>query len=235
MQRGEDFVGFNEAPINFPPTFKYDVQRTLKKRKRRSSRLHNWRYSTEKVNRLTEVEEKELEEQLDDDDAEEECDGEVTSVASSVWTSVHSRPGTDVEDDDYFNAGSSPPASNTPGSRVSFSVAANKAKAKWMALIAPPTPNTSTKMAKASQGFSEPRLTLNGKEYTPSSSTDVVADVQPSSASTPSLDTGHKTFLRPLALAHSSSTRSNIHSDEEDDGDEKGVYDSSHKKRVPSW
>lgn len=27
MERGEAFVGFNEASIDFPPTFKYDVLR----------------------------------------------------------------------------------------------------------------------------------------------------------------------------------------------------------------
>ena len=29
MQHGDAFEGFNEADINFPPTFKYDVMRTL--------------------------------------------------------------------------------------------------------------------------------------------------------------------------------------------------------------
>src|ERR1700743_2443819 len=29
MRHGDAFMGFNEADINFPPTFKYDVMRTL--------------------------------------------------------------------------------------------------------------------------------------------------------------------------------------------------------------
>jgi hypothetical protein len=36
MRNGQAFVGFAEAPINFPPTFKYDVLRTLRHRRKRS-------------------------------------------------------------------------------------------------------------------------------------------------------------------------------------------------------
>lgn len=42
MRNGQAFVGFREAAINFPPTFKYDVLRTLKsKRSKRPPKRNN--------------------------------------------------------------------------------------------------------------------------------------------------------------------------------------------------
>jgi hypothetical protein len=54
--------------------------------------------------------------------------------------------------------------------------------------------------------------------------------VSPPSSPNPIL----KTSLRGTGV-RASSAKSTNHSDEEDEGDNKGVYDSSHKKRVPSW
>ncbi|KAF7330418.1 Inositol polyphosphate 5-phosphatase [Mycena venus] len=139
MQSGKAFVGFNEAPIDFPPTFKYDVLRTIK-----SKRKSRWRTQEEPARRLTEVDEH-VDEQDPEDDGEEsdkegEGEAEAISLSSSVYTSMHSRHGTDG-DDDYFNPS---PSSNaisnfsSPGSRISVSAAAlNKAKTKWLSLLSP--------------------------------------------------------------------------------------------------
>jgi hypothetical protein len=60
-------VGFNEADINFPPTFKYDVMRTLKRPKTKSARSAQ-RDNVLAVNPLME----EPEVHVDDVDAEVE-------------------------------------------------------------------------------------------------------------------------------------------------------------------
>lgn len=41
MRNGQAFVGFHEAPIHFPPTFKYDVLRTLKSKRKRPKRQNS--------------------------------------------------------------------------------------------------------------------------------------------------------------------------------------------------
>lgn len=233
MRSGKAFVGFNEAPINFPPTFKYDVLRTIKQ-KRRVSRLDRWRAPGERAHRLTEVDEHENEREPDDldgDDSEKEGEvGEAASLSSSIWTSMHSRPGTDG-DDDYFQPSPSSHAMSTfssPGSRISVSAAAHKTKTKWLTLLSPSSPNGPTKWLKAKQAAlgvrHESTLVLSAR-----------AEDRPDFPERrASMDVVDRTILRP-SLKRLSSTKSSLPSDEEEDGDDKGVYDSSHKKRVPSW
>ncbi|KAJ7274558.1 Endonuclease/exonuclease/phosphatase [Mycena haematopus] len=216
MQSGKAFVGFNEAPIDFPPTFKYDVLRTLK-----SKRKSRWRtHGGEPARRLTEVDEQDAEDDGDESDKEGEGEGEAISLSSSVYTSMHSRHGTDG-DEDYFNPS---PSSNgisnfsSPGSRISIS-ALHKAKTKWVALLTPGSPQSPRWLKTKS-------ASLAGRQ-TPA---DEKFDVGERS----SLDIS-SSILRP-SLKRLSSTKSSLASDDEDEGgDDKGVYDSSSKKRVPSW
>lgn len=232
MQSGKAFVGFNEAPIDFPPTFKYDVLRTIKS-KRRGSRLDRWKTPAERARRLTEVDEHADEHNCEDvdgevSDKEGDGDAEVASLSSSVWTSMHSRR-TDGDDDSFQPSPSSHAVStfSSPGSRVSVSAAAlNKAKTKWLTLLSPASPRSPTKWLKTKQavfvGRHEPIPGLSPRE----DKSDVHLGDRPGS-----LDA---TVLRP-SLKRLSSTKSSLPSDDEDEGDDKGVYDSSHKKRVPSW
>ncbi|KAJ7494584.1 inositol polyphosphate phosphatase [Mycena galericulata] len=233
MQDGKAFVGFHEAPIDFPPTFKYDVLRTIKQ-KRRGSRLDRWRTPAERARRLTEVDEHADEQEPDDDGEESDKEGEVgeaASLSSSVWTSMHSRHGTDG-DDDYFHPSPSSQAASTfstPGSRISISAAAPKAKHKWMALLSPASPHSPTKWLKTKQAT---LTTLTARHLSTSAveiQDKVDLDDRPSS-----LDAVEGNVLRP-SLKRLSSTKSSLPSDDEDEGEDKGVYDSSHKKRVPSW
>src|ERR1700691_1387753 len=132
MQEGKAFVGFNEGPIDFAPTFKYDVLPTLKRSKTKGSR-HHWK-DAERHNPLYEVDELDR----DDEDGDEDGEGEGVSTASSIWTSVHARPPSDGDDDDFF--GSSPArAVSTPNlvHKLAIAAAAHKAKTKWKALLAP--------------------------------------------------------------------------------------------------
>lgn len=233
MQNGQAFVGFHEAPIDFPPTFKYDVLRTLKRAKRRS-RPDRQKQFDERVHQLTEAEEKELQDAEDEGDEEGEG-GEAASMASSVWTSIHSRAGTDreIEDDDEFPTSPSSHTMSTSGSKVSIYAAAHKAKAKWLSMISSSSPTIPTKQVRSKQVHGEVWLKKNPL---PSSTIDVVLDGL--SASVPeratSLDAVDRSFLHPPPMVMNNPTKSSQVSDEEE-GDEKGVYDSSHKKRVPSW
>lgn len=63
MKSGQAFANFFEGPINFPPTFKYDVMRTLKRDKSGLSKEHskghgNRRWRHHSFRNLSEVEEK---------------------------------------------------------------------------------------------------------------------------------------------------------------------------------
>lgn len=224
-------MGFNEGPIDFPPTFKYDVLRTLKKAKRKSARINHWKHS-DKPPSLNEAEEKELED-LDDDDGEEEDVEEAASVSSSVWTSMHSRAGTDVDDEEYFHASTSQGLS-AHGSKAVLSHAAHKAKEKWIALISPSAPTS-----PAGKWFRSRNSILGQSPKDPPVSFDVIPNTPPMFVSDhPKSDLGQNALLRPPGVSRSGSTKSFLHSEAEgdkDDDEDKGVYDSSHKKRVPSW
>ncbi|KAG6853783.1 hypothetical protein C0991_001372 [Blastosporella zonata] len=246
MSSGEAFVGFNEGPISFPPTFKYDVLRTLKHAKRRGSRLDRWRHPGERSHRLTEVEEKELEE-LEKKAAEEaeegegECEGEEgASMASSMWTSAHSRAtdrDVDHEDDEFFSSPSSQIVA-IPSSKVSVTAVALKAKTKWLSLLSGVGAKSKSlhsphKKAHVHGTQSSVDVTTSNGLLTPVVTPDRASSVEP---------TGDNARLRPppLIFVNDNSTRSSLPSDDDsasanaDDAD-KGVYDSSHKKRVPSW
>ncbi|KAK0480241.1 inositol polyphosphate phosphatase [Armillaria novae-zelandiae] len=231
MEKEQAFVGFQEAPIDFPPTFKYDVLRTLK-RPKHSSRPDRWR--GDKSQPLNEVEEKERElEYGEDDDPDEEGEGENASLSSSAWTSMHSKPVTEGDEEELDSPLMS--QGTTPGSKVSLSLAAHKAKIKWLSILSPSVPATPAKWLKMRHS---PDVEVM-KNHKPHSSVDIVSEIK-----TPlpeeraiSLDGAESRLLKPPPLGRVSSTKSSAPSDDEDgkcDVD-KGVYDSSHKKRVPSW
>jgi hypothetical protein len=234
MREGKAFVGFEEGPINFAPTFKYDVLRTLKRSKTNGSR-NNWKYHAEKHDPLHEIEEPDRDE--DDDEGDEDCEGEGASMVSSVWTSVHSRPPTDGEDDEFFSSPSAQ-AVSTPilAHKISIVAAAQKAKTKWMALLGPTSaPNTPASKWRKLRNSSTTPSTLNIREPT---STKSSTDTPLAYAGTQSLLPGYTNsgLLHPLGPIRSTSIKSVQQSGDEDTEDEdKGVYDSSNKKRVPSW
>jgi hypothetical protein len=55
MRNGQAFVGFREAAIDFPPTFKYDVLRTIRHKRRRSKAINQKRKSIMKADTVTEA------------------------------------------------------------------------------------------------------------------------------------------------------------------------------------
>ncbi|KAG6820311.1 hypothetical protein H0H93_002398 [Arthromyces matolae] len=232
MKSGQAFVGFREAAINFPPTFKYDVLRSLKHAKhRKSTRLNREQHVGEKGHRLGEVEEKELTEMEEDDEAEGEGEGEeAASLISSVWTSAHSKATElDQEDEEFFSS----PSSQTMASSLSKTVAvsvAHRAKIKWLSLISKAKANRHPLQESAVKKpiRSSVDVTSGG-----ALTTMITTPERPASVDPP-LDAASHLGPPPMILVNS--TKSSLPREEKDDKEyDKGVYDSSHKKRVPSW
>ena len=227
MANGQAFVGFREGTIDFPPTFKYDVLRTVSLTRRHRRHGSNRKHLEEKAHRVGSPDEKEAPEAIETEDVEEEAEGEAASMASTFATSVQSRGGIDREiDDDYFHASPSSQMMTTSNSKPS---AVEKAKAKFLSLISPlPAAIASQTKLLRSKSRMMP---------TPHSSADVASDIAATNLLPPGRSTSFealdKNHLLPPPMVFVSSTKSSLPSDDEDDG--RGVYDSSHKKRVPSW
>jgi hypothetical protein len=232
MANGLAFVGFQEATIDFPPTFKYDVLRTLSLHRRHRRHGSSRKHPEERAQRLESPDEKEPE-HLEAEDMEEEAEGEAASMASTFASSMHSKAGTDRDiDDDYFHASPSSQTMSTSNSKAS--VVAEKAKVKLMSLISP----------LSAAAVTSPTKLLRSKHkvmYAAHSSVDLTSDAVSAHLLPPgqssSLEAVDRANLRPPPMIFVSSTKSTLPSDDED-GDGKvvyGVYDSSHKKRVPSW
>lgn len=224
MRNNPAFAGFQEAPINFPPTFKYDVMRTLKKMKRANSK---WK----KQRMLTEVEEQgnEPETALDDDDDDDVELGEAASMASSIWTSLRSKV---QEDEECFP--STPPKGQHHRISLAAAAAATKAKSKWLQIINIPSPTTPS--SPRPRSLHRPRLSKEGGR--PSLTADGIdgSDVKSMESSKPSAKQRGSTDLVRRVGSTKSATAINQQSDSEDEMDDNhGVYDSSSKQRVPSW
>ncbi|KAL5526765.1 hypothetical protein ACEPAF_8490 [Sanghuangporus sanghuang] len=168
MKKGRAFTGFNEAPIYFPPTFKYNVMKSIKRDRSVYSKelgraLGSKRWLGQRSNQnLSELQETETEldaGQVADDsrgasmDADED-NGSFVSTAVSA-TSMQSRAtgnGTSSGNDGFFASSTSPrPSSktnddnaptnnNTPAGKLFIAKAALKAKAKWISVVRPIVP-----------------------------------------------------------------------------------------------
>lgn len=248
MQDGEAFVGFKEGPIDFPPTFKYDVLRTLKRsksRKEKEKAAHPFE--------LSEVEEREAECQEDEDDSEGDGEGEgdATSVTSTAWPmSIRSkRTGGETEDEDYFHV----PVHKSVGAGAAAHLVqkgVNKAKAKWVALLTPgagvlPLDSASMRSTSLFSSASKRMSTLTlppmsgrtapSSPILPSMPGTPLPTMKPSK-STPVTSTSNGIRKTPSSRRPTSTKSGKGPEDSEDeDGMEKGVYDSSSKQRVPSW
>jgi len=251
MQHGDAFVGFSEADINFPPTFKYDVMRTLKRLKPKSTR------SIKHDNVLAEnplVEEPEI--HVDDVDAEvENGDGygendDAGSLASSNTASINYRlpPERESVEDEYLLRTHVLRASTgNLVQKVKTMAAAQGVKTKWLNRLSPVPPSLlpnnksisspilspahskwSGKLKKSSrEEFDEQKTPALSSKMT---STPPTLDTSSTKSSTFSKSTDRSLLGPPLSRTDPSKPTS----DEEADED-RGVYDSSSKKRVPSW
>ncbi|KAH9943712.1 DNase I-like protein [Amylocystis lapponica] len=233
MQSGEAFVGFNEANINFPPTFKYDVLRTIKRPKLRSSTSLRHSKSApvdsaqhEKL--LSEIEEQEKEHseaEGGDDEDDEEGGEDAASIVSSMWTSTRSRYTTDgdVDEEERELFLSAPPTRQNSSSATHKLWAANavhKAKSKWVTLLSSSLPNTPNRSRNSLYEGPTPRMEAKHGSRPGTATHEYSQELK-----APEIVVG------PVSSGNSITLPENDDVDPED----KGVYDSSHKQRVPSW
>ena len=244
MRNGQAFVGFHEAAINFPPTFKYDVLRTTRHRRKRSkhSQVLSGVVAPFSQGSAETGDQPEVEEHHDgghsDGSSGDDTNGELASVISSVTTAFSQR--SQVSDDEDNDSGAESDylrrrmghRDRSAGlvKRISLS-AAQRAKSKWAEIInAPSSPriirsrraNAHTPQVK-SDGKSPrsiPTTPLLGQRAT------LLANNNPSETMLASA-----TALKGRAQSSVSLTGDGT----VDIEDDKGVYDSSSKRRVPSW
>ena len=228
MKEGTILNGFDEGRIDFPPTFKYDVLRTSKRSKRQTSKVNRLDPPGRRLARFTEVNERDIEET-------EEEDIEGASLASSIMTSFNSGPSmeTGMREENVLPV--MPPtaaSSNKPSALLNI---ASRAKAKCLTLLSPLSPSFSTPPSKLPKGkqdnvwpqiLSPPSPSL--RLFHTGLSSDPNFNVVPN-------DGARRGVHRPSFLNLVNPLGSSFISEEEPQTEDKGVYDSSHKRRVPSW
>jgi hypothetical protein len=212
MKRGVFFDGFREAPINFPPTFKYDVSRRPKHRKR-----------SPPGDQLLLPQADECQTEMAGEDVDEGTD--VVSLASSV-TTVNSRALS--ESGAVNHSFRAVPTNSTIASSDTKNLDNGKRRPKWLSLLSPSI-TTSPKFSKFQANEQQAGLS---SPATPN--TVLSIPPQPAIASKTS-NPAKMRFLRPppMILANLSMSQSTLR--DETVEEEKGVYDTSSKKRVPSW
>ena len=289
MKSGEAFVGFKEGPIDFPPTFKYDVLRTIKQKRFLKAN------SSKHTLVLSEVEERK---DMVEDEPEQEG-GDSVSVRSSAWTSNLSRmtshsssssseSGKDkekeTEKETDIAAVNAQLNANEANEGVSGILqAAHRAKVKWLSRIRssssskesnePPTSSSAQALITRSKSLNHQspvkrnrrpstlagsKVPVVGKLSTRLAVTSSVSvpagdDAEPVSASSTAEDTSRKStssltteFVKGSGevvtkivknISRSSVTRKGHHNRDVQNMEElsKGTYDSSSKRRVPSW
>lgn len=251
MEHRDAFLGFNEADIDFPPTFKYDVMRTLRRPKTKTARGAQ-RARVLAADPLME----EPEVHVGDVDAEVE-NGDVYgdnedagSLASSNTASLNYRQPSERElaEDDYSSRTKVLRASTgNLVQKVKTITAAQKAKTRWLARGSPMSPplfpnNKSISFPMLSPGHSKwtdelknssqeglneqraPPLPLKMMSATPT------LDTSSTKSSTVSKSIDRSLLGPPLSRTDKTKSTSDGEVDED-----RGVYDSSSKKRVPSW
>ncbi len=215
MQEGKAFVGFEEGLINFPPTFKYDVLRTLKRPKRSSSR-QGQNYQTDSPIFTSQ-------EYLSQEKVEEDRDDDVISIASTLSRSSSLNSG--GEQGEIIGITITPP--EVVHTNQTSSKAAQKAKKRWLSLL-------STRLSPYRSKSSPDTPILNNIRKSLEETQRLNKPKPPTPVQRHSLDTGGSRSLQPPAILVNS-TKTSIQSDDQSLDPVRGVYDSSHKQRVPSW
>ncbi|KAH9988985.1 hypothetical protein BJV77DRAFT_1018835 [Russula vinacea] len=242
MRNGQAFVGFHEATINFPPTFKYDVLRTIRHRRRRSKHAQA---AVGVVASLSQEpddagEQPELEGHHDcgrsEVSSEDDTNGELASVISSGTTYSHRDQLSDEDNDsgaesDYLRRRMAlPQRGGALVKRISMS-AAQRAKSKWAELIHAP----SSQRLVRSPWVNTPTIQVRGNSRSPRSVPTTPLLGRRSTSSTDHPPDGVLASASPLMRARVQPSPSLIGNGIADTECDRGVYDSSSKQRVPSW
>ncbi|EMD33400.1 hypothetical protein CERSUDRAFT_118002, partial [Gelatoporia subvermispora B] len=255
MASGQAFNGFSEASITFPPTFKYDV---LKRAKTRRSRRYSFKPPSVRPQHdkpLTEVGEEQNQDRAESQVAQENGDADegdtndAASMASSVRTSRtsnHSRYTFNLEDYDddatLFSASRARGSTGMLNHKLWAAAAAQKAKSRWHAIVSGTSPGkvqdkVHEKLSKWKVNLSRPPTPApEGKFPSRPPITPLVPRHRDQDASTVAYSSNSNEHDLQSVKARPSSSRS-VNPDDMDsvDPEAKGVYDSSHKQRVPSW
>lgn len=196
MHEKRGFEGFKEAPIDFPPTYKYDLFKPVKRSSTKSSSRRR------KNKSLSEVVEDNVAEQVEDEDgADTTADADSASIVSAGWTSVgqsgYTSDEVDLDDDTAPEPASLQQQSQIlAGKMVSetkklfLPSTVLKGKHKILKLINKPTPSSSPGTASPSSHVA---------------STDkrsVSASYEQRSGSTTSLDLDRRTSTKSTASSH---------------------------------
>ncbi|THH15171.1 hypothetical protein EW146_g5262 [Bondarzewia mesenterica] len=246
MRNGQAFVGFHEVPINFPPTFQYDILRTLK-HKRKSG----FKWGRDAIPGILEVAaiKKPWPESRLSSDGDEHDNGEEDSMTSSRTSysgkTANEQDEDEDEDDEEYDDSLLKIAEvrmqqlNHSKSGVKrlvkhlSTIAVHNAKLKWNELVSTglqqsPARRPSKRKIRAlsimqaeSHPASMPTTPMAGRDF----------DGMPMSWSAREHDA---VLNSPPLRQRASSTKLGL-VDENDEGGDKGVYDSSSKRRVPSW
>ena len=248
MRNGKFFFGFHEAPINFPPTFKYDVLRKHHKRRNKHHSFVNGEGLSPDAHVGEMCERRPGSRGSSDDDPEHE---EAASMVST-GTTFSRRTGDEIDDDEdedddgYFDA--SRHHDNAYGGKAAKDLvkrlsvtAAHKAKVKILELVSHPSANPIPKWT-VRRSIRRPHGDANSHPSSLPASPPMHSNgVSSPIAIPPSKSAGdhHNPSHSPTSGGRPSSMKSGVHStvDElDDDADvDIGVYDSSSKQRVPSW
>jgi hypothetical protein len=240
MRNGQAFVGFREGTINFPPTFKYDVLRTIRHRhKRRRSKPHA-SVGVGVVSSLSpepaDAGEQEGNHDCGRSEVSSEDETELASVISSGTTTYSQRDQMSDEDNDsgaesdYLRRRMSyPQSSGGLVKRISVS-AAQRAKSKWAKLINAPSAQPFVRSRRANTPTPQLRATSKSPRSVPT--TPLLGR-----RSTSSIDPPPDNILAssPPLRARVQPSPSFVGDGTAETEDDKGVYDSSSKQRVPSW
>lgn len=240
MRNGQAFVGFHEGTINFPPTFKYDVLRTTRHKRRRSKQAHAAMgvFASLSPEPADAGEQRELEGNHDCGHSEvsSEDDTELASVISSGTTTYSQRDQMSDEDNDsgaesdYLRRRMSfPQRSGGLVKRISMS-AAQRAKSKLAELINAPSSQHFVRSRRANTPT--PQFGANGKSPRSVQTTPLLGRRSISSIDQP--PDGILASSPPLR-ARVQPSPSFIGDGTAETEDDRGVYDSSSKQRVPSW
>jgi hypothetical protein len=243
MRNGQAFVGFREATINFPPTFKYDVLRTSRhKRKRSKHSQMTTEVVTPPLRDPTETgDQPEGEEHHDgghsDGSSEDDVNGELASVVSSGTTTFSQHDQVSDEDNDsdaesdYLRRRMAyPQTSGGLVKRISLS-AAQRAKSKWAELVNAPSPPRIIRSRRTNAHT--PQLRGDGKSPRSIPTTPLLAER--AAPSPDNLSDGLLASVTPIIKGRARSSLSITGDGTAETEDDKGVYDSSSKRRVPSW
>ncbi|EJD06622.1 DNase I-like protein [Fomitiporia mediterranea MF3/22] len=182
MRRGEAFVGFNEAPIRFPPTFKYDVMKTLKRDKSNATQdtgksRGNKRWVGHRSNQnLSEVREtdNELSVPLTDGhdrggslDAEDDNGSFVSTALTGMSMQTRTTANGESDDNDGFYVRAKSPGfstkskdeealfvANNAAHKLFLAKAAMKAKEKWLSMLKSRSPVSRNPSQRSQHSFS---------------------------------------------------------------------------------